>query len=137
MRNSILLIVIISFFACTNAPKNEVAESAATEIVIKGEAQGTTYTIKYLAEEYEEGLKEHFDQLLDDIDMSMSTYVPNSKISRLNAGDTIELDDLFLEVYNLSYSINKKTDGAFDPTIGPLIKAWGFDFANPQKMDSA
>ena len=136
MKNPILYIVLVSFFACTSAAE-KTTETAATEIVLKGEAQGTTYTIKYLAEEYEEGLKERFDQLLKDVDMSMSTYVPNSKISRLNEGDTIELDDLFLSVYNLSYTINTETDGAFDPTIGPLIKAWGFDFANPQKMDSA
>ncbi|MFT6166352.1 MAG: thiamine biosynthesis lipoprotein [Vicingaceae bacterium] len=138
MKKTILYITLVSLFACNNtAEKTTETVEAATEIVIKGEAQGTTYTIKYLAEEYEEGLKERFDQLLEDVDMSMSTYVPASKISRLNEGDTIELDDLFLSVYNLSYNINAETDGAFDPTIGPLIKAWGFDFANPQKMDSA
>lgn len=139
MKNLIILILQISLFSCTNASgkEKEVANSASTEIVIKGEAQGTTYTVKYLAEDYEEGLKERFDQLLNEIDLSMSTYVPNSKISRLNNGDTIELDDLFLSVYKLSFNVNIETKGAFDPTIGPLIIAWGFDFANPQKMDSA
>ncbi len=138
MKNPIIIILLISLFSCTNAPEKEkeVANLAATEIVIKGEAQGTTYTVKYLVEDYEEGLKERFDQLLNEIDLSMSTYVPNSKISRLNVGDTVELDDLFLSVYKLSYNINIETEGAFDPTIGPLIKAWGFDFANPQKMNS-
>ncbi|MDC1452080.1 FAD:protein FMN transferase [Vicingaceae bacterium] len=139
MKNLIILILQISLFSCTNpsGKEKEVANSASTEIVIKGEAQGTTYTVKYLAEDYEEGLKERFDQLLNEIDLSMSTYVPNSKISRLNNGDTIELDDLFLSVYKLSFNVNIETKGAFDPTIGPLIIAWGFDFANPQKMDSA
>jgi len=138
MKNSILFVLLVYLMACTSAPEKTAQsdQGAATEIVIKGQAQGTTYTIKYLADEYEDGLKEKFDKLLHDIDMSMSTYVPTSKISRLNDGDTIQLDDLFLSVYKLSYNINRETNGAFDPTIGPLIKAWGFDYANPQKMDS-
>ncbi len=139
MRNSILLILLISLFACNSVSEKtkETTNEGATEVVIKGEAQGTTYTIKYLAEDYEEGLKEKFDSILKAIDLSMSTYVPTSNISRLNEGDTIELDDMFLSIYQLSSNINKETNGAFDPTIGPLIKAWGFDYSNPQRMDTS
>jgi thiamine biosynthesis lipoprotein len=137
MRKVINVLLIIVLFGCGEAPeKVDSANHSATEIIIKGKAQGTTYTIKYLAETYEEGLKEKFDSVLHAIDMSMSTYVPTSQISRLNDGDTVKVDPLFLAVYNLSKAINNLTDGAFDPTIGPLIKAWGFDFSDPQKMDS-
>jgi len=137
MKQLFFIVTVVFALGCgeTSNRVNEEAQ-AATEIVIRGEAQGTTYTIKYLAETYEEGLKERFDSLLSAIDESMSTYIPTSKISKLNNGDTIEIDDMFLKVYKLSYDVNRETNGAFDPTIGPLIKAWGFDYANPQKMDS-
>lgn len=138
MRKIVYFTLLVFLIACEdNQAKQEGQKESATEIVIKGEAQGTTYTVKYLAEEYEEGLKERFDSLLTAIDQSMSTYVPGSTISALNDGDTVKIDELFRSVYKLSYNINQQTDGAFDPTIGPLIKAWGFDYANPQKMDSS
>lgn len=138
MKNLTYLLITIILFACGNpAAENTDAKKAATEIVIKGEAQGTTYTIKYLADEYEEGLKEKFDSVLKAIDMSMSTYVPTSVISHLNHSDTVDVDEMFKAVFKLSYNISQETNGAFDPTIGPLIKAWGFDYSNPQKMDSS
>lgn len=138
MNRIIYLLVTLTLVACGTASndKKEIKESS-TEIVIKGEAQGTTYTIKYLAEEYEEGLKEKFDSVLRAIDMSMSTYIPTSSISHLNHGDTVTVDDMFTAVFKLSNKINLETEGAFDPTIGPLIKAWGFDYSNPQLMDSS
>lgn len=137
MKKLILILSIASLFACGTTPeKAAVEKKSATEIVLKGEAQGTTYTVKYLAEEYEEGLKEKFDSVLKAIDLSMSTYIENSSISHLNHGDTVEVDDMFKAVFEISLVINSSTDGAFDPTIGPLIKAWGFDYANPQKMDT-
>ncbi|MFB1021631.1 MAG: FAD:protein FMN transferase, partial [Vicingaceae bacterium] len=117
MRKVINVLLIIILFGCVEAPEKEgSANHSATEIIIKGKAQGTTYTIKYLAETYEEGLKEKFDSVLHAIDMSVSTYVPTSKISRLNEGDTVKVDQLFLAVYNLSKAIHNQTDGAFDPT---------------------
>lgn len=136
MKQLIYIFSIFTLVACGAEQKKE-SKTPSTEVVIKGEAQGTTYTIKYLAEEYEKGLKERFDSLLNAIDQSMSTYVPNSTISALNNGDTVQIDDMFKKVFELSYNINQQTEGAFDPTIGPLIKAWGFDYSNPQKMDTA
>lgn len=132
MRTLLALLTLGIFISCgtTNEKKT------ATEIVVRGEAQGTTYTVKYIAEEYN-GIKEELDSLLRSIDQSMSTYLPSSSISSLNKGDTILLDPMFTEVYQLFKEVRQKTDGAFDPTIGPLIKAWGFDYSNPQRMDSS
>lgn len=130
---SLLFMVV----ACSQPLEEEKKEKVAkTEIIVRGEAQGTTYTVKYIAEEYN-GVKKQLDSLLDAIDQSMSTYKPNSTVSRLNMGDTVIVDSMFLEVYELSHRLNINTRGAFNPTIGPLIKAWGFDYSNPQKMDSS
>ncbi len=105
--------------------------------MFRGEAQGTTYTIKYRGDQIEELITE-IDELLLNIDKSMSTYLPSSKISQLNKGQGIQLDPLFLEVFELSKKMHALTDGAIDPSLGPVISAWGFDYAKAfEQMDSS
>ncbi len=93
---------------------------------IQGEAQGSTYSIKYISIE-EKVTKNQIDSLLTAFDLSLSTYRPDSKISKINAGDsTVEVDDFFTETFQLSNQIYKETNGLFDPTIGVLVNAYGF-----------
>ena len=56
----------------------------------------------------------------------MSTYIPDSKISRINKGDTIAVDAHFKNVFEASKLIYRQTEGAFDPTIGAVVNAWSF-----------
>lgn len=93
---------------------------------IQGEAQGSTYSIKYIATEQKVS-KNQIDSLLTAFDLSLSTYRPDSKISKINAGDsTVVVDDFFTETFQLSNQIYKETNGLFDPTIGVLVNAYGF-----------
>ena len=67
----------------------------------------------------------------------MSTYIPDSDISKINQGDTtITVDFMFREVFELSKSVNLATDGYFDPTVGVLVDAWGFGPGDQIKLDS-
>jgi FAD:protein FMN transferase len=94
--------------------------------VIQGEAQGSTYSIKYISNE-ELVSKAQIDSLLLAFDMSLSTYRNDSKISKINTGDsTIVVDDFFMETFKASNQIFKETNGLFDPTIGVLVNAYGF-----------
>ncbi len=94
--------------------------------VIQGEAQGSTYSIKYIATE-EVVSKTKIDSLLNAFDNSLSTYKPTSLISKINQGDTtIVVDDWFVETFKTSNQIYKETNGLFDPTIGVLVNAYGF-----------
>ncbi|NHN26423.1 FAD:protein FMN transferase [Flavobacterium jejuense] len=93
---------------------------------IQGEAQGSTYSIKYISSQ-ELVAKNQIDSLLTSFDLSLSTYRTDSKISKINAGDsTITVDDFFIKTYEVSNKIYKETNGLFDPTIGVLINAYGF-----------
>lgn len=93
---------------------------------IQGEAQGSTYSIKYISTE-EKVTKNQIDSLLTVFDLSLSTYRPDSKISKINSGDsTVVVDDFFTETFQLSNQIYKETNGLFDPTIGVLVNAYGF-----------
>ena len=47
----------------------------------------------------------------------------------------VELDFYFTDIFNLSKEIHSNTTGAFDPTVGPLVNAWGFGFTDRMKVD--
>ena len=101
--------------------------------IIQGEAQGSTYSIKYISNE-ELVFKKQIDSLLLAFDMSLSTYRNDSKISKLNKGDsTIIFDNFFVDTFNASNQIFKETNGLFDPTIGVLVNAYGFGPTHERK----
>ena len=134
------LSAIAVLFACTNPPKGS-EETKTAEVYIEGEAQGTTYHIKYI-DSNQTDYKKQFDSILLAIDQSVSSYLPTSLISQLNnEKDTIVLDKIFKSVYLKSLEIGEKTDYAFDVTIAPVINAYGWGFKNkstitPQLIDS-
>src|SRR5690606_20744931 len=94
-----------------------------------GETQGTTYSI-IIVEENVTLAKKSIDSLFSAFDASLSTYVPTSVISQLNnSKDQLTITDetgFFKKCYSLSKDVYSKTNGAFDPSVFPLVKGWGF-----------
>ena len=90
---------------------------------LSGAIFGTTYTILY---DGEENFQSDFDQLFQDINNALSTYVPSSMVSKINKNNSIEVDEHFEKVFRVSKEIYKATDGRFDPTIGAVVNAWDF-----------
>lgn len=89
----------------------------------KGYAQGTTYSVIY----YNDGtdLQYQVDSILVDFDRVLSTYQPNSYISRWNRNEaSAEAPAWFNEVVKRSQEISAHTDGAFDITVKPLMDFW-------------
>jgi len=66
------------------------------------------------------------DSLLVAFNNALSTYIPTSEISRFNQTNQIKPSEFLLAVFQASQAIHAKTNGAFDPTVGPLINRWGF-----------
>jgi thiamine biosynthesis lipoprotein len=66
------------------------------------------------------------EKILQDFNMSLSLYEDSSVLCRVNRNETDIPDDLFTEVFKRSKEISALTGGAFDITVGPLVKAWGF-----------
>ena len=63
--------------------------------------------------------------------------MPTSLISTLNSGAFVRTDTLFNQVYREATKVYKASEGYFDCTVAPLVNAWGFGFANKEKMDRA
>lgn len=118
MNKSIFFIPILFIIACSSpGPK---------EKVFTGEALGTTYQIKFFHEE-EFDMERGLDSIFKVINSSMSTYIKDSDISRINAGDsTLVVDENFQEVFKFSNQIFLESNGYFDPTVGKIVNVYGF-----------
>lgn len=90
---------------------------------------GTTYSVK-VADDVDAGaLSAAIEAELVAVNAAMSTYIPDSEISRFNrapVGTWFEVSPPMLEMLALSRSIHDASAGRFDPTIGPLVNLWGF-----------
>ena len=117
MKYLYILCAAVVAVACQQMSKENV-------YYIRGEAQGTTYGITYIAQKPIE--KTAVDSILKVIDLSMSTYIDNSLITKINKGEHLPIDPHFEKVLSASMDIYSESEGVFDPSIGQLINAWGF-----------
>lgn len=87
---------------------------------------GIQWNIKYIDPKKASYQKE-MDSLLVDFNLLFSTYDSTSTISQFNRSNVITaVHPWFYEVLTTSSKINAASDGAFDPTVMPLVNAWGF-----------
>ena len=95
-----------------------------------GKTMGTDYTIKYSAKlPNQSNNKDKVDQLLEDINNQMSTYISDSEISRFNTfNDTtwFAISDEFAYVVTSSFKYYEISNGLYDITVMPLVNLWGF-----------
>ena len=110
------------------------SETSVVGIDFYGETQGTTYHV-IIAEEETTITQHQLDSILHAFDMSLSTYIDSSVVSKLNASQgafTIEdPSGFFRACYLESKRVFELSNGAFDPTVFPLVEGWGF-MNNPQ-----
>lgn len=119
MKKMFLFLLVILICSCEKESKTEYQQ-------LEGLAFGTSFHISIDDAEKKVTVAD-IDSLIYSMNKSLSTYIPNSDISKINKGDTtVIVDALFKEVYEKSAKIYKETEGAFDPTIGTLVNAWGF-----------
>ena len=118
MKNLLFIALTFVLFSCENELENLK--------IIEGNAIGTTFSIRYL-DTSATTFDTKIDSLVKAVNKSLSTYIPSSDISKINGGDTtIVVDTFFEEIFLKSEKIFAETNGAFDPTVGILVNAWGF-----------
>ena len=102
---------------------------------LSGKTMGTTWNASVVVTSPEDSrravaLQAVAQQLLDDVNQQMSTYIPGSELSRFNRHASTEPFAVSKElalVTQRALDIGRLTGGAFDVTLGPLIGLWGFD----------
>lgn len=103
---------------------------AAEEVVLQGPTMGTYYRVRAVADSGDrEAIRILVERRLHAVDRTMSTYREDSEISRFNrlaAGESQVFSEETWTVLGLAWRVRKQSGGAFDPTVGPLVDAWGF-----------
>ena len=104
------------------------------QVHLEGRTMGTYYFVQLVGFELNEAelarLRGLVEAELDAVNQAMSTYMPDSEISRFNAmreTAPMPISRRFRDVVVRSQELYEEMEGAFDPTVGPLIRFWGFD----------
>lgn len=120
------LICIITL-ACLNTAcsKND------TYVKSEGMIWNTIYHITYKGSPQ---LQDSILPVLNEVSASLSVFDKNSLVSRLNDSQKVEADQHLKLIYETSRKIHSLSKGVFDPTVSPLVDAWGFGRGhNPTK----
>ncbi len=107
-------------------------EAHVAELHLSGRTMGTTYSVKYRPRQdipSQKAMQIEVDALLTEINQTMSTYDPESELSRFNrmrTTDWVPVSASLLAVLKAALEIGAQSEGAFDITVGPLVNLWGF-----------
>lgn len=124
-KKAIVILLSLFFVACEQRP--------APHFKLSGETMGTAWHLTVLEQEGVTTSPEQVQQVIDEqlrlINQQMSTYLPDSELSRLNrapVGDAVVVSNNLFDVLLLSLEVGWLSDGAFDITVEPLVELWGF-----------
>ena len=93
--------------------------------------EGVVWTTDYhITYEAERDLGDSIQLILSSLDMSVSPYNKASLITAINENASTRTDAYIRRLINASRTVNEGSGGAFDPTVMPLVNAWGFGYKN-------
>ena len=121
----VIVVAIIPLTACNQAAR-------LPEFALSGSVMGTTFTVKLVdpadAVDRPE-LGALISARLEEIEQRFSTYRPSSELMAVNDAlntDWISVSGELCTVVDSALSLSRRTNGAFDITVGPLVLLWGF-----------
>lgn len=122
-------LVLIAAAACAGCFQSVGGKSGS----LQGQTMGTVYAVRYFAPVEFEPSPEELQQAIDDrlalVNKRMSTYDPESELSRFNASESTDWFAVSVETASVVESALELADssgGTYDPTVGPLVNLWGF-----------
>lgn len=99
----------------------------------EGVVWNTVYHITYNGDP---ALQDSILPIFNRIESSLSPFKEGSLISNINSNRSDKVDDYIIKVFEESQRINKVSGGMFDPTVAPLIRAWGFGQGHEVNADT-
>ena len=126
-----MMFTVLLMASCSRQPQ---------KVVLQGLAQGSYYPTTYFDEE-ERNFQREVDSIFHAVDLSVNLWVDSSIISKVNRNEEVTLDPIFIDNFNIAQEAARLSDGYFDPTISPIVAAWGFSYKSgdsitPQLIDS-
>ena len=127
----LICFMILLFPSCDRQPR---------KIILEGFAQGSYYAVTYY-DEQGRNFQHEIDSLFHAVDLSVNLWVDSSVICKVNRNEAVALDQIFIDNFNIAQQAAALSDGYFDPTISPLVEAWGFSAregmeVTPEMVDS-
>jgi len=119
------LLCVLALGACDSETRHHLAQ-------FHGDTMGTTWTVKITdppVQPDQVALQKELEDELRSINNSMSTYIDDSELSRLNHyrdSKPFPLSNPLYTVLDEALRISQLSGGAFDVTVGPLVNLWGF-----------
>lgn len=126
------VLYLFFFYLFVNMVGCDTAKESQEPVTLAGSTMGTSYLVKigYLSPGISgKNLQTAINTELEKINDQMSTYRPLSEISRFNHSPSHQwfpVSQNTAYVVETALEIHKKTKGAFDITVYPLVKLWGF-----------
>lgn len=122
----LVALVVLSWWRLSTPVIGPVAE-------LGGATMGTRWSVKVHAPELDADARDDLDErvqgALDRVNALMSTYDPESELSRFNraqAGEPFAISAETAQVFAVAREVSERSGGAFDVTVRPLVSAWGF-----------
>lgn len=115
-----------------------------TRHALNGPTMGTRWSALFYADPAFDAaaLENALQAAVDEVDMLMSTWKPDSALMRFNAAPVnlwLPLPDRLLHVLEVGLEIGRQSNGAFDIGLGDAVSAWGFcaEAADAEKIRTA
>ena len=140
MKKIFPILLLVLLFSCknentTSSTQNKNPTSKSQYLKIAGQTMGTTYHISY-QDDFGKNFKKEIDSILVEINQAVSTYIPDSEISKFNRNKKVSFskNNHFQNVFLAARKIFEETDGYFDPTVMPLVNYWGFGYTEKKAV---
>ncbi len=128
LRTWLGLLALAFLFSCSESDE----QVGKQEVLLQGNTMGTTYTVKLIGDERDvkdKKIHQQIEALLKQVNQEMSTYIPDSELSRFNKSDSVDavaVSQGLERVVSEAIRLGKLTGGKLDVTVGPLVNLWGF-----------
>ena len=123
------LLVSLVFFGSVSCSSSV---QGTSPLQFSGATMGTTYTVTIVQSSSHislEKIQAHTDQILTRINSSMSTYQPDSELSKFNRDQSTRWVPISSDLHRVvkeALRVSQLTEGAFDVSVGPIVDLWGF-----------
>ena len=125
----LLAIILIGFLVVIRQNNGNNAEESASEQIFAMDTvmDMTVYRTEGMVGEPQEVLDEMRERVYQ-MENELSVTIADSDVAKLNAasGEAVMVSEDAYDLIGKALEVAKDTDGAFDPTIYPIVKLWGF-----------
>ncbi|MCM1483995.1 MAG: FAD:protein FMN transferase [Muribaculaceae bacterium] len=118
LKSAILTVIAVLLTSCVGDGTNGYRR-------FEGAVWATTFHITYRSDRM---LDDSIHAVMMQVEKSLSPFAESSLISAINRGETDRTDSLIRRIFMASQDINRRSGGAFDPTVAPLVNLWGFGY---------